>query len=174
MTDEQPKKKPAKTKEIKKSFYNKDHFDPLDLALKRATDSDMIVRLTTISELLRDERALVEIAQAAATGASMKTIGMLIGLDEGVFEQWIANGKDDPNGEFRALYIFFRQAKAGAMLAAEASLLSRNPDKWLDRYTLETELETRVINNKTAITVSSNKQKTKDQSQFIEVDDNDD
>jgi hypothetical protein len=117
------------------------NFDPLDMAIKVVTSAEPISKITTIDELLDDERALAEMVAAVAGGASIKSVEMTLGLEPGMLVQWLKYGKEEREGPFRALYLFYRKAASGARMAAEASLLTKNPSEWLKTNDVEVQLE---------------------------------
>ena len=90
-------------------------------------------RVTCITELLADQQSLVQIAESAALGASISTIEMQLGLPDGLLKGWLNNGKADREGPFHVFYRFYITACAEAKLAAESSLLRKNPAAWLER-----------------------------------------
>lgn len=107
---------------------------PLDHALRlTGPEGIMLTRITSVGELLNDREALADIAQRVATGASISTIEMVIGLPPGVMKGWLRNGKGakdtDPYGVF---YRFYLCAAAEAKQIAESSLLAKQPGKWLE------------------------------------------
>ncbi len=79
------------------------------------------------------QESLVQIAESAALGASISTIEMQLGLPDGILKGWLNNGKADNEGPFHVFYRFYITACAEAKLAAESSLLRKNPAAWLER-----------------------------------------
>lgn len=125
----------------RKSKEDQNKFDPLNQALRIACQSEPITSITKIDDLLDNEQALNELAEAVSCGASIMSIGMLLGLEPGMLERWLLNGRTDRKGPFRIFYLFYRRAASNARMAAEAKLLSTNPDKWLAKYDVEKELD---------------------------------
>lgn len=121
-----PKKATPKT-------IRKKEFDPLKTALQLAGVTDPIHRLTTVDELLESEEALSQISMLAGDGASITTVEMSLGLLPGVLRQWLKNGQTDPDGPYRILYHFYLQCSAKARMAAEITLLVKNPAMWLEK-----------------------------------------
>lgn len=105
----------------------------LNTALQLGTQGMTLKRVTCITELLADQESLVQIAESAALGASISTIEMQLGLPDGILKGWLNNGKADNEGPFHVFYRFYITACAEAKLAAESSLLRKNPAAWLER-----------------------------------------
>lgn len=105
----------------------------LNTALQLGTQGMTLKRVTCITELLADQDSLVQIAESAALGASISTIEMQLSLPDGLLKGWLNNGKADSEGPFHVFYRFYITACAEAKLAAESSLLRKNPAAWLER-----------------------------------------
>jgi len=105
----------------------------LNTALQLGTQGMTLKRVTCITELLADQDSLVQIAESAALGASISTIEMQLSLPDGLLKGWLNNGKADREGPFHVFYRFYITACAEAKLAAESSLLRKNPSAWLER-----------------------------------------
>lgn len=105
----------------------------LNTALQLGTQGMTLKRVTCITELLADQDSLVQIAESAALGASISTIEMQLSLPDGLLKGWLNNGKADREGPFHVFYRFYITACAEAKLAAESSLLRKNPAAWLER-----------------------------------------
>lgn len=129
--------------------------DVLTNALSLAGGGHELKKISSILELLQDRQTMLEIAEVVSSGGSIETAEMKIGCPSGMLKQWLINGKTDPpDSHFNAFYRFYLAASSEARLAAEASLLSKSPEKWLDRCDplkqIERELERTDTINSTA------------------------
>jgi hypothetical protein len=107
--------------------------DVLSNALSLSILGSELRRITNVSELLHDRETLLKIAEVVAGGGSIHTAEMAIGIHPGMLKTWLQIGKTDAeDGLYRALYRFYLAAASEARRAAEASLLMRNPAKWLE------------------------------------------
>ena len=120
--------------------YNDVEDNTLQIALNIGTNGSILKRLTCINELLSDRESLIKVATLTAGGASIDTVEMSLGLPPGMLKAWLKNGKHDVEGPFREFYQFYLLASAEAKLAAESSLLVKNPAAWLDRIDPYTQL----------------------------------
>lgn len=164
-------------KKITPIEIRKNDFNPLKTALQLAGVSEPIASLTSIDELLACEVSLSRIAEVAGDGGSITTVEMSIGLMPGIMRQWLLNGKNDSDGPYRILYQFYLQCSAKARMAAEVSLLIKNPNAWLDRVealeSLKTvETEDIIQSNKGGHLESS--EASKPRLTFLEIGDDDD
>lgn len=125
--------------------------DLLNTALQLGTQGMTLKRVTCITELLADQESLVQIAESAALGASISTIEMQLGLPESMLKGWLNNGKADREGPFHIFYRFYLTACAEAKLAAESSLLRKNPAAWLERCDPLNQLNQSKLENKEPI-----------------------
>ena len=108
--------------------------DVLSNALTLSGGGHDLKRITNVVELLEDRETILHIAEIVGSGGSINTVEMAIGFPPGLLKQWLHLGKtDDPDSSFNVLYRFYLAASAEARLAAEASLLAKNPAQWLDR-----------------------------------------
>lgn len=129
---------PFKPKDPQEFEEDEDEEEPdprdnaLHNALKLGTQGATLKRLTCVSELLDDKGALIELAETVAAGGSIETVEMRLGLPVGMMKGWLQNGRHDRDGPFHVFYKFYLTAAAEAKLNAEASLLSKNPAKWLE------------------------------------------
>lgn len=133
---EKPTRKP-RTKEVKELSDIPEAVitdnQTLKDAMMIACEGLSVRRLTCIADLLNDRDTLISIAEKAAAGASIDTISMMVGLDKTILKQWLKIGEKERQGPYRAFYEFYLKASAEARIAAEASLLIKNPAAWLDR-----------------------------------------
>lgn len=112
----------------------------LSTALSLSDMESQMKVLDTVEELLQDERALTTMVETCAQGGSIDSVEMMLGISPGMLERWLRNGQHDKDGPFRALYLFYTRASANARLMAEAALLSKNPDKWLEKVEVRSKL----------------------------------
>jgi hypothetical protein len=63
--------------------------DVLTNAISLGMEGFTLRRITTISELLRDRETLLKIAEIVATGGSIHTVEMAVGLPVGMLKQWL-------------------------------------------------------------------------------------
>jgi hypothetical protein len=113
---------------------------PVDAALSMVSFGKPLTPVVTIEELLNSNDVLLEIAQAAAIGASISSIEMKLGFPEGMLKNWLRIGKVDQDGPFFAFFLFFQRASAEAKMHAESKVLSSNPLKWLEMMGLDNQL----------------------------------
>lgn len=128
-----PRKKRETTKKIEPPSIPETDNQTLSDALAIACEGISVKRILSIGELLEDREAMVEILTKTATGASIDTVGMSLGMPQGVLKQWLKIGEKNGDGPYRAFFEFYMKASAEARIAAEASLLIKNPAVWLDR-----------------------------------------
>lgn len=114
--------------------------NPVDAALSMVSFGKPLTPVVTIEELLNSNDILLEIAQAAAIGASISSIEMKLGFPEGMLKNWIRIGKNEQDGPFYAFFLFFQRASAEAKMHAESKVLQNNPLKWLEMMGLDTQL----------------------------------
>lgn len=117
----------------KKKAEDPRHVDQVDEALALTFSGQPFKALRTVTDLISDRDALESIAEYASSGASIDSIEMKLNLHDGVLKTWLQRGKQDRDGPYRMLYFFYMRASADARIGAEATLLSKNPDKWLEK-----------------------------------------
>lgn len=128
-----PKKRTPRTKKASAPAKPDTGNSILDDALSLSTMGIAVRGLKSITDLIHDRQSMLQTAEMLAAGGSVETIEMALGVDKGVIKGWLKIGKTERDGPYRAFYQFFLQASAEARLAAESSLLLKNPSSWLDR-----------------------------------------
>ena len=157
----------SKDKEREKSIPIDD--DVLANAISLSTQGSTLKRITNIRELLHDRETLLKIAEVVATGGSINTAEMAVGLPPGLLKGWLRNGKYDQEGtDYHAFYRFYLAAASEARRAAEASLLMKNPAAWLDRCDPLKELEEADQTSKTVEGSATKKETTETHVEYRE------
>lgn len=111
--------------------------------LSTALSIDMmgsLVVLDNVTDLIKDQQALNTIVDFCSQGASIETIEMALGIEEGQLEQWLRLGKVERDGPYRALFLFYSKASSGVRLMAETALLAKSPEKWLEKIDIKNRL----------------------------------
>lgn len=88
-----------------------------------------------IAELWKDDDTMETVTEMLRTGASLSTIEAKIGLGSGTLSRWLRKGRDQKHGVYKDFYNHFRSSIADAKHLAEAKLLERSPERWLERST---------------------------------------
>lgn len=138
-------KKSSKPKSTKKTTENTEH-----KTLSTALSIEMVGSLTVldnVGDLLKNPEALNTIVDFCSQGASIDTIEMALGIEEGQLEQWLRLGRVEKDGPFRALYLFYSKSSAGVRLMAETALLAKSPKEWLEKIEPRNRLRQQPTNN---------------------------
>jgi transposase-like protein len=131
-------KKPAKESNQLQAKSEQPTNDELQKALIIDFISEGALKvLDNVTDLLKDSKALATIAEYASQGASVETIEGALGIASGQMKQWLRIGRDEKDGPYRALFLYYSKLNAGTRLMAESGLLSRNPEKWLATVELQ-------------------------------------
>lgn len=112
----------------------------LSTALRIADHDVQMKTIDSIDELLQDQPSLNLLASLVSQGASIESVEMTLGMHPGMLERWLRNGEADRKGYFRALYLFYCRAASGARVQAELAMLTKNPDKWLEKVDVRNRL----------------------------------
>lgn len=88
-----------------------------------------------IVELWKDDDKMELVTEMLRTGASLSTIEAKINLPSGTLSRWLRQGRDQKYGVYRDFYEHFRSSIADAKHLAEAKMLERSPERWLERST---------------------------------------
>lgn len=146
--------------------------DVLSNALTLSGGGHDLKRITNVVELLEDRETLLKIAEIVGSGGSINTVEMATGLPPGLLKQWLHIGKtDDPSSHFNILYRYYLAASAEARLAAEASLLCKNPAQWLERCDPLKQLEEEAQESSTLEGKARAKESTNDTITYKEFND---
>lgn len=78
----------------------------------------------------------------AATGASIATIEARIMFPPQTLSKYLNKGKTQKAGPYRKFYMMFRSWAGEARHKAEASMVTKTPEKWLDRSSTARLIET--------------------------------
>ena len=103
-------------------------------ALAIGASGVVLKRITCVSDLLKDKESLIQIIELASTGASVVTIEIALGFPPGILAGWLKNGLDEQDGPFYAFRQLYLKSASVARHTAEAALLNKNPEKWLEKY----------------------------------------
>jgi hypothetical protein len=114
---------------------------------------------------------MLKIADIVASGGSITTAEMATGLPPGMLKQWLALGRHDgKDSPFNAFYRYYLAASSEARLAAESSLLVKNPSAWLERCDPLKQLEEHAQSSDTVNTTATKKE-SDDKITYREFDD---
>ena len=127
-------------KKAKAKVDTLEDFDPITTALQLGLHEKPVAAITSIDDLLSHEESLIEVAQLVASGASTSTVDLHLGLQPGMVDRWLRLGVKDREGAFRVFYLFYSKAASVARSGAESSLLAKNPDKWLEKIDVLSQL----------------------------------
>lgn len=86
----------------------------------------------TIAELMQSPDKLAVMEDLASTGASLSVIEAKLCMKEGQLTRWLVKGKEKKRSIYHRFYMMFRSWAADSVLAAQQSLITKNPAKWLD------------------------------------------
>lgn len=114
--------------------------NPLDEALSLPYSGESLRPLTSVDELLTNGEALTTLAEDVASGASIRSVELKLGLPDGLLKEWLNIGRTERQGPFRALYAYYMRASADARIGAESRLLVKNPLAWLEKFEASDEL----------------------------------
>jgi hypothetical protein len=89
----------------------------------------------TIAELMQSPDKLALMEELASTGASLAVIEAKFAMREGQLSLWLTKGKEKKRTIYHRFYLMFRSWAADSVLAAQQSLITKNPGKWLDTNT---------------------------------------
>ena len=113
----------------------------MDNALSLAESNLSLARISSAHELISDAQSVAIMQQHFTQGSSLRSLAMLLGLPVTILNTWIENGKQDfEAGEvthFSALYRMIQICKGEAVSTAEAALLKKNPQAWLEKFSGE-------------------------------------
>lgn len=119
---------------------------------KRSTNED---KRTAIIKLLEDYERLMTLEEMLATGASYSTVSAAIGLPPSTLTRWLAKSQKQRRGPYVKLRRICLSAASKAKHLAEAKLLDKAPERWLERSTAAKSLET---SDEAALGIASNSQ----------------
>lgn len=123
---------PKKSSKSKKTTESIETHETLSTALSIDMAGSITV-LDNVTDLIKNQDSLNTIADYCSQGASMDTVEMALGIEDGQLEQWLRIGKAEKDGPYRALYLFYSKCSAGVRLMAETALLAKSPEKWLEK-----------------------------------------
>lgn len=89
----------------------------------------------TIAEFMQSPDKMAIMEDLASTGASLSVIEAKLMMREGQLSLWLSKGKAKKRTIYHRFYNLFRSWAADSVLAAQQSLITKNPGKWLDTNT---------------------------------------
>jgi len=95
-----------------------------------------------IIKLLEDDERLFTLEEMLANGASFSTVSAALDLAPSTLTRWLAKGQKQRRGPYAKLRRICLSAASKSKYLAEAKLLDKSPERWLERSTTVKALET--------------------------------
>lgn len=112
------------------------------LPIKKEPKTRKVDNRPMIYQLLEDEDKMATLREMLSSGASFSTVSAALGYRPATLPGWFAKGQKQKRGPYAILRRECLMAASKAKHVAEAKLLDKSPEKWMERSTASRSLDT--------------------------------